>query len=126
MELGSSFLIPEFSGPGHLWVVTSRPDTPLGAAIFMLSTLRDHSKDRTCILRPGEHEFVHHDTVVAYQRGVTLTVAEHEALRKMGCCQLRTPFKPHVLARIQRGALASDFTPEKLKPLVAETLRAAE
>ena len=122
MELGLAFRLAELDGPGHLWVVASDPLAPEGAAIFSITTLRNTVLDRTCIIHASEHPFVHHESVVAYGRGKVLTPVAFKGLRDMGCCQVQPTFKPHLLARVQRGALESDFTPERLQHLVQATL----
>lgn len=68
----ATFLYP--SGPDgdpnrkHLCILLTDPVGPAKQVLTVsVMTLRENKKyDQTCILKPGDHEFIRHDSLVAY------------------------------------------------------------
>lgn len=119
MNLGESFLL-KIEG-GHLWVVCSLASAVSdgGVLLFNFTTYR-LGQDRACVVVPGEHPFVTHETIVAYQHGRLVPPKVQEAFCKHAEPQVQV--SPALLTRIQNGALASDFTPDKLKLVVRKSV----
>ena len=113
MNLGETFVNLNPSSPPHLWVVCSTPDAAGEVVIFNLTTPSLFS-DTTCVLRPGDHEWIDHDSVVEYERGRMFSEDLKSLMIRRGVYRECAPMRPAVLRRIQEGALASPFTPERL------------
>lgn len=106
---------PDRYAKDHLWIVLTEPhgDSP-EVAIVSLTTKRPGS-DLTTVLKPGDHPFIKHETVVSYadarivQAGALLSfLALQRDARNDDC-------PDELLARIRQGLLDSPFTPNKIK-----------
>jgi hypothetical protein len=66
MNAGDTFRIPQpgTSLDSDLWVVISIPDVESDRLLIVNFTTRRPDSDAACILRAGEHPFVHHETCV--------------------------------------------------------------
>lgn len=82
-------------------------------------TTHDPSKDQSCIIRPGEHPFVQHDTVVAYGMGRLWPAS---FVRQTDMLVEKDPVESGLLERIRFGALESPFTRDKYKKIVRHCL----
>lgn len=122
MKLGDTFKL-ERNGEGHLWVVISEPTSDGSVVMVNLTTMRNGS-DLSCVLAPGDHPFVVHATVIAYQfaKLVPPDAQRMMALQKQLCIP-REPMPAAVLERIREGALKSDLMPQKLQTIVRLQLR---
>jgi hypothetical protein len=64
---GTSILLPKPSGDvRHLWIVLTEPEGSPPQVVIVNLTKNKPRADATCILMPGEHEFVKVETVVHY------------------------------------------------------------
>lgn len=122
MKLGDTFKL-ERNGEGHLWVVISEPTSDGSVVMVNLTTMRNGS-DPSCVLGPGDHPFVVHTTVIAYQfaKLVPQDAQRMMALQRQLCIP-REPMPAAVLQRIREGALKSDLMPQKLQTIVRLQLR---
>jgi len=111
VQPGDTFLL--LGGPvptPHLWVILWGPAGPAEAYLaVMLTTLRAHS-DRTCVLQPGDHPFIQHDTVVSYRDVLRLTGEKLAERSAEGKAKPRDPVDAGVLERIRAGFFASSRT----------------
>jgi hypothetical protein len=82
--------------------------------------------DRSCVVLPGEHPFVVHETVVAYRRGRVFTPKAYAAMQSLGCSNPWCDLSPELLLRIQQGALISPATRGKLKKMIEDALGRAQ
>jgi hypothetical protein len=112
---GDTLLFPGGAVPSpHLWVILWGPAGDAEACLMaMLTTLRAHS-DRSCILRPGDHPFIRHETAVAYNNVRRYTGAALAAEIASGTARRRDPVSPDVLARLRAGFFASPRTPHAM------------
>ena len=123
MNCGDTLLIP---APGtceetpHLWIVVTEPD-PL-CVIVCLSTLR-YNKDRTVVLRRGEHAFIEHDTAVLYAFAKIVDSNHLEQQILDGLALPRDSCSERILKLIQDGLLASPNTPPKIERFYRERKR---
>ncbi len=64
MNAGDTFKIPqpETSLDTHLWVVISDPAADAENILIVNFTTSRADSDKACILQPGEHPFVRHET----------------------------------------------------------------
>jgi hypothetical protein len=121
MKSGQTFLIP--SGPKdrrHLFFVTlgplvlpqhgSQPHFALAGATTIHSGI---PHDGTCILRPGDHSFIQHDSYIFYQK-MRLESAAHIARLKSAWIA-REDCSDKLLQRIVAGIFTSKMTPRHIK-----------
>lgn len=116
MKKGDAFQIDDGEGKrSHLWIVISAP-LPDGSLITVNCTTRRQGSDGSCLIEAGDHPFILHDTIIAYDRAV---VVPREKQRFMDAnptgCIYREPASPELIQRAQRGALISDETPQKIQ-----------
>jgi hypothetical protein len=73
---GDAFILTRQTGDvPHLWVLLWGPAGPADAFLAVhLSTWRE-GRDRSCLIRAGEHPFVQHDTYVVYNNTKRFTAA---------------------------------------------------
>lgn len=117
-EPGDAFILTGGAVPApHLWVILWGPAGGADAYLsVMLTTLRAHS-DQTCILRPGDHPFVRHDTSVSYANAQRWTDERLEMLLDDGTARPRQPVSGEVLARMRAGFFASPRTPNAFREM---------
>ena len=112
---GESLLIP--SGPGekrHLFAILLDPvpfegygSKPLVLLASVVSLKPGLVVDESCLLKPGDHPFIRHDSFVDY-RFTRLEQAEHvEARVSEGIFDVKEPCSPELIQRIFEGALKS-------------------
>lgn len=106
MKLGETF-----HSTGHLWVVASLPDAEGSVVMLSLTTHRPRC-DENCVIEAGEHPFVAHKTVIAYEKALIFTVDQQATANRL--CRRYGPVSAELLARIQQGACVSDLTPMKI------------
>jgi hypothetical protein len=123
MNCGDTLLIP---APGtcdetpHLWIVVTEPD-PL-CVIVCVSTLR-YNKDRTVVLRRGEHAFIEHDTAVLYAFAKIIDSNHLEQQILDGLALPHDSCSEQILKLIQDGLLASPNTSPKIERFYRERNR---
>jgi hypothetical protein len=103
----------------HLWVIVTETDATTNKAICVnLTTQRSYS-DTTCILKPGDHPFVKHDSVINFldAREMPIDLVEQALQRKTSqfVCERHEPCSTALLARIQKGLIDSKQTPKGIK-----------
>lgn len=69
----------------------------------------------TCILHPGDHEFIRHDTFVFYKLAACIPVSRLIIDLESGRFEQREAMRPEVLARIYSGLLSSRHTNRKIR-----------
>ena len=94
----------------HLHVVLTDPNETGELIVASVTTLQKWTKDRTVVLKKGDHPFIQHDSVVAYSYARIAGVAEIESLVTNKPSLARQPVSPELLGRIRAGLLESDFT----------------
>ena len=99
----------------HLWFVCTRPDADGQVALVSVTSVKTWTKDFTCQLTAGDHPFVQHPTVAAYQLARILTVTTIQARVKRLDFKEREPGSPELIHRLREGALDSTFTPNDVK-----------
>jgi|ERR1019366_1845646 hypothetical protein len=117
MNLGETY-VPNAEG-AHLWVVITIPD---GTGVVLIVNFTSHrpSCDESCVVEVGEHPFVKHKTVVAYEKARSCD-PKVQAMFKSNASR-RDPVSADLLKRIQEGALKSDLTVKKYQKLVAASV----
>ena len=109
MDTGATFLL--VAGDIHLWIIISDPSIdPDNVLIVNLTSLAPH-KDQSCVLRPGDHRWITHDTCVNYQDSRITTLENLIAARDGGLLILHDPLGPAVLKKIRDDSLNSTKMP---------------
>jgi hypothetical protein len=102
---------------GHLWGVFSEPIDGQ-VLIANVTTLRRDS-DRSCILQPGDHPRIRHESHINYADSRFVAVQQLDSLPGIRVVE---PFSPAVVQRVFHGALRSEDSPGKVKLLVRKLL----
>jgi hypothetical protein len=99
----------------HLNVIITPPNA--GEVVTVsVTTLRKRSEKLVRVL-PGEHPFITHESVVAYIYSRIRKVADIESAIETENATACAPVTPQLLAKIRRGFLESEFTPNGVKQL---------
>ncbi|MFL5384357.1 MAG: hypothetical protein ACJ8GN_17690 [Longimicrobiaceae bacterium] len=73
---GDTFYLTQATGSTpHLWVLLWGPAGAADAFISVFLTTRRPYSDPACILAPGDHPFIRHETAVRYNSPVRWTAA---------------------------------------------------
>jgi hypothetical protein len=106
MEAGATFL--RVDADNHLWVVISDPTKDPDNVLIVNLTTSDERKERACILRPGDHPWIKHETCVNYGDSVVTTLAKLNAAIAGNALRVQATMPPDVLKKIRNGVLDSD------------------
>jgi hypothetical protein len=108
--------------PSHLHIVISDPaKNPGEIAVVNVTTVRGDDYDASCVLEPGDHYTIRHKSYVGYRRGWVVNLNALKALFDAGQIHRAKPgLEPEVVKRVQTGAMASKWTPARIKGLLAE------
>jgi len=120
LQCGDTFLIPKNSkATEHLWVIVTEVDAVSNTAVCVNVTTRQSHSDTTCILVPGDHPFVRHESVINFSdaREMPINLVEQalQTRTKQFVCQPHDPCDAALLVRIQQGLLNSKQTPKGIK-----------
>jgi hypothetical protein len=107
-------------------MIITAPIGPEGKFVMVnMTTLRGHVEDTSCILKPGDHPSIKHDSVVYYldarewwangERG-------YDSLLAKGIILPQQKLDDTILRRVQEGALNSAFFKKKFRVFVADSL----
>jgi len=108
VNLGDTFVNRDPNHPLHLWFVCTLPNE--GRVVIVNLTSADACVDRSCLITPGEHPFVTHDSLIQYQRGSVAKAEDIELAFARGLFFSRQPASDALIAKIRAGALRSEFT----------------
>ena len=119
MIVGETYFIQD-----HLWVVCTSQDENGRVAILNMTTWR-RGCDENCVIVPGDHSWVKHPTVIAYERGKMLDKKQQAAIYGMpSVCPRKASVSAELLKRVQDGALKSDLTPQEIQVAIKAHLSA--
>lgn len=110
MKLGDTFKSE------HLWIVCSLPAADSSVVAVGFTTWRPRCDDENCVIEPGEHPFVKHKTVIAYEKARLLSIAQQQQVEKL--CPAGPPASAALLDKIQLGALKSDLMVAKYQEII--------
>lgn len=110
LECGDTFLAGDTDNEDfHLWIVITPPIE--GEVVTVCVTTKRKRSETLVVLRAGDHPFVVHDSVVAYNYSTIRLVDDIEAALLTGAAKKREPIASAILQRVQVGLLDSDRTP---------------
>ncbi|MEK6283162.1 MAG: hypothetical protein AABN95_22630 [Acidobacteriota bacterium] len=114
---GTCILLPKPGGDiKHLWIVlTEAEGDPPQVVIVNLTTRKQGTIDTTCVLMPGDHEFVKSETTVHYMDARLAPAQPLSQIAKLADYDFHADCSRGLLRRIQQGLLDSPFTPKKIK-----------
>ncbi len=105
----------------HLWIVvhvyTPELDTTEFAVLVNVTSWLP-SGDQSCVVVPGDHAFIAHQSYVYYQRAMEVAVTDLMPLLQQQKLYPHGPASASLLTRVRRGLHASKFTPKRLKGIV--------
>lgn len=118
---GHTFLNRNPTSPERLWIVADGPSATGDVVIFPLRRLRHNGwDDLTCVLQSHDHPSIGHQPMaVSYEEGRQLSVVVRDAMLEGGFVVQCQPLTDHVLERVRRGAIDSEFTPQKFQHAIA-------
>jgi hypothetical protein len=114
MNPGDAFLIPDAISTHLYFVIAKLAD---GTLIFCHCTTHKKHTDDTCVIEPGEHDFVTRSSSVQYASAFDCSEGGLKLLERSIIRRYR-PLSPELLARVRQGALDSPQTPDKIKALL--------
>lgn len=125
LSCGDTFLIPKSSDQiEHLWILVTEPDPVTFEAVCVNVTSSAGRYETIVTLRPGDHPFIKHESVVLYADAKKLDVRNIEAALNAQCltivCKLQSRCSSQLLKRIQEGLLQSKTTPKGIKEYCRE------
>lgn len=94
----------------HLHIILTDANDDGELILASVTTLQKWTKDRTVVLKKGDHPFIQHDSGIAYSFARIVSAAEIESVVSNKPSLVRQPMSPEVLNRVQAGLLESDFT----------------
>lgn len=97
----------------HLWIVLTSPNE--GEVVTVCLVTARKRSERLVVLNMGDHPFVQHESVIAYQFSQIRSVEDIQELLRSGGAKPRDPVGPELLKRIRAGLLDSDFTPNGVR-----------
>ncbi len=121
MLRGDTFLLPV--GPQawpHLWIVVTHPRPASTEAIVVSVTSLRNSVDQTTILRPGDHPFIRHDSVVHFGDARIVYGSKIDDLIASGAVRANARCIDQLIDEIESGLRSSPFTPKKILRFVGE------
>lgn len=120
MNVGDAFVNVDPGSLTHLWIVIAKSSDSV--VIVNFTTKPSFSHDDTCTVTKGEHPFVVHETIVNYRQSQVVDDAVLEGAKAHGYIEMRDAVSPGLLRRIQEGAIASPYAPQKVQSAVQAAL----
>ena len=118
---GQTFHIPSGPKGSHLFILILGPVALPGyckqtqVVTAGITSLRENiPHDPTCIIEPGEHPFVVHESYIVYPR-LRIDPASHVRTMLAGVWKRDEDCSPVLLERIIRGVTLSHQTPKEFK-----------
>lgn len=119
MQQGDTFLGGgEIHGEHHLWLIINDPAAHHNLALIVNVTTLRLDAESTCLVAPGEHPFVKHDSYVRFAGARQARVADLAAAVKKGLLKPQQAASKTLLEKIRTGAQASPQLPCELRALL--------
>jgi len=104
---------PFTSNPPHLYFIVATPTSNGKYYILLNMTKKKPSSDTSCILLPGDHRSVEHESVIQYMQAIRTKPDLLQTVIKRGSFTPGPRASRDLIRRIQEGALKSPhFRPE--------------
>ncbi len=118
MKAGDTFFLKKDVADRHLRVIISDPEHFAEQVVFVTMTSYDVTKEKVCLIQPGEHPWVKHLTCIAYDRIIVCKAADLETMADASAILWGTPVAQVLLSRIREGASLS----RDIKPAILDIL----
>ncbi|WP_096525242.1 hypothetical protein [Candidatus Endomicrobiellum trichonymphae] len=113
---GITFWCDDESEKNHLRFVISDPDVYGNVLTVNMTTLYNRERaDISCVLDCGDHPGIKHESFVAYQKALGVSVEKIMTKILRHCYKNTAKLTDEILRKIQEGAKKSNFLPQKLK-----------
>ncbi len=127
IELGTTFWggLPGDVNGKHLWFVISDPNRNSGSVVIVNMTTRRPGSDSSCVLRPGDHPGVDHESTINYLKARNVPIANILAgqKRRPDCIMFAQKASTELVSRILEGALRSDYASSECRRIASSELR---
>jgi len=104
----------------HLWVIISDPNQDRARLVAVNLTSQRTDKEQTCVIQPGEHAFVKHETVVMYAGARVVSESMLLSAKAAGMLRFPRAVSQALLKRIREGAEKSNRLPIAAKRILIE------
>jgi len=105
VNLGTTFLRTD--SDKHLWIVLSDPDKNPDQALLVNMTTWDARKEKVCLLNPGDHSWITHQTCINFGDAVVTTLPKLLAAKDGGAIKLHQPLAATILQRVLDAVASS-------------------
>lgn len=114
LPVGSTFLIstPPFFKIQHLYILIAAEERTNMGLIVNITTSRDGC-DKSCVVMPGEHRFLKHESVINYADSKIASISTIEEALAKGVIKPHDPVSPVLLKKVREGGLKSSAIPLK-------------
>ena len=109
----------------HLFIVLTNPEGEPPIVVMVNITTRKPTSDSTVVLTQGDHPFVHHESIIAFEHGDFFPVSRLENGLNNGKLKKYSDISDNLFSVIKQGLLASPRTPQRVKNYCLERLRAS-
>jgi hypothetical protein len=127
MNAGDTILIPEpgTSYDSHLWMVISDPTQGDECVIVNFTSWRA-DKDQSCVVLPGEHEYVRNKTCVNFKDAKRCRIGDLESLISSRHLTTRAPLSTGLLAKIRQAVPESRMNWSCVQLLIQQAVIGAD
>ena len=120
MRAGDCFLIGGHGLVPHLWIVLTEPAGNPARVLIASCTSRKSWSDATIVLDRGDHPFIRHETVIAYD-GIRIVESRIIELQlSLDKIRRKEPMRRSVLDRVVEAVLESANTAGKFKQFILD------
>ncbi|MEX2119929.1 MAG: hypothetical protein WD847_10080 [Pirellulales bacterium] len=105
MKAGDTFRF--IIGDDHLWMIISDPGLDKSKVLLVNLTTWRADKEQTCLVNPGDHPSVQHNSCIYYRGSRVHSDAHLNSMLNLGRIVLQDPLADSLLARIREGAARS-------------------
>ena len=127
IKLGTTFWggFPDDPDGRHLRFVISDPDNNHGLAVIVNMTTYRAGSESCCVLKPGDHPAVKHESVINYLKARNVPVANIEKAHKSRPDYMVFGEKadPKLIIKILQGALESKFINAECHDIINRQLK---
>ncbi len=99
----------------HLFIVLTSPDGEPPVVVMVNITTKRGLSDRTVILRPGDHSFIKHESVIAFEHADMFELSKLENGLNNGLLRKYPDVSDALFTMVKNGLLKSSRTPQHIK-----------
>ena len=110
------------SVPSHLWFILSDPskDSEHVLIVNATSAFLGRDVDSSCILKRGDHPFIHHDSYIFYDRAKQTTCQRLKEGFDTGLLRFEESASVELLQKIRTALMRSSHTEQRHKTLLRD------